>query len=123
MKYTVAALIGLFASTNAHSYKLVSDPYPSADTGYSVLTHCQLYIDATAPTKHLIVTTGGKHCEFDLDGLTLSTGVHTFQATHLADHPTTPAESMKSNTVTIQWPIPPVPTATMRIPQGFRIVP
>lgn len=113
-----------FASVQAHAYKIISDPLPTTDPQYSALSHCNIYFDAAAPLKVVINTTGGKHCELDLNTVTLSNGTHTVQATHLIDHPTSPLESItKSNTVTFTWPIPNPPTGTLQAPAGWRLVP
>jgi len=112
-----------FASVQAHAYKLISDPYPSSDSQYAALSHCQIYFDSAAPIKVAIVTTGGKHCEIDLGTVTLANGTHTAKARHLIDHPTSPLESVDSNTVTFTWPIPNPPTGTLQAPAGWRLVP
>lgn len=119
----LAAFVAAFSAPSM-AYKLVSDPYPSGDPNYSALSHCRFYFDAAAPIKVAVVTTGGKHCEIDLDTVTLSNGTHAAQATHMIDHPTSPLESItKSNTVTFTWPIPNPPTGTLIVPGGFRLVP
>lgn len=122
MKKTLFAAL-ILASAPTYAYRLIADPYPSTDPQYSSLSHCKFYFDAAAPVKEVINTTGGKHCEIDLSTVTLANGTHTAQATHLIDHPTSPLESVKSNTVTFTWPIPAPPTGTLQAPAGWRLVP
>lgn len=120
---TILTIAAALVAIPAHAYKLISDQYPSGDSQYSALSHCKFYFDSAQPIKAAVVATGGKHCEIDLDTVTLSNGTHTAQATHLIDHPTSPLESVKSNTVTFVWPIPNPPTGTLQVPGGFRLVP
>jgi hypothetical protein len=110
-------------SAPSYAYRLISDPLPATDPQYSALSHCQFYFDSAPAVKVAVVSTGGKHCEIDLGTVTLSSGTHTAQATHLIDHPTTPLESVKSNSVTFTWPIPNPPTGTLQAPAGWRLVP
>lgn len=112
-----------FASVPAHAYKLISDPLPTTDPQYSAVSHTQFYFDSAAPIKVVVNTTGGKHCEIDLNTVTLANGTHTAQCTWLIDHPTSPLESPRSNAVTFTWPIPNPPTGTLQAPAGWRLVP
>lgn len=123
MTKLIVSILVLLVSMPASAYRLISDPLPASDSQYSALSHCRFYFDAAAPIKAAVVATGGKHCEIDLDTVTLSNGSHTAQATHLIDHPTSPLESVKSNTVTFTWPIPNPPTGTLTAPAGWRLVP
>lgn len=105
----------------ASAWSLRTDPHSPAEPVQP--SHCGFYFDAAPKVVRAVDTeAGGVYCLLDLSTVTLANGTHTVKATHIVDHPVSPAESDFSNTVTFTWPIPAAP-GTPGAPSVLKLVP